>query len=713
MAAHERTRFTDMDPFRDKREKTRRYGRYVSDLQRLFVFHGLHCGVAEDFTALAAKLQESGAFRTDVSALARCVRDMEGAEVSAAEMMRIVALASGGDRLVQGLASGEASALMAPVRLLLDEVGGWKEGMEAGPIEDAGRSEKGDLNERDESGSSIQTAGLGESTRERVGVDPAVTERRLIYSAAMISESEVEPAVGDYVDRNAHVDVPGLREAQERLESAITELRVYLDDIDRRVGRLEPSPAGWPQTVFTPIEQPGGLQRDTAKAEGGDAGRGEEIAASVQDEVTTYSVSHSEGCSEESNAGETEECDRSGVLAGWEGSGSERAVNAGSLQGTQDGDLDQSAIQMASDQEGKSTPETIREHEKQRVADGPVVENASAKPKPELSDLPAAVTLPPEAAMPMRRRGAAFDMYGPRGTTRREYYGRLLGVASVLLAIIGTAILVRSAYAPRAPGESIRGESRDRSGSTRALDSGTGSVNEYTLGGAVQAERAGDAPGRTSPPAKREAGRAEQAKAQGDGRSTEGRGQRSSARMPVVGGRKAPPGEPINPNKKGDVGSGSPGKEAQPSKGKVRNGRAEELSAALPLSAPDRSAAHTTGEGGRKWADTEGSTTRRDAAQSEGTPLVLPPSEMNRSLISGRKPVYPPEALRQHLHGKVVLNAFLAKDGTVRRMDVVEGSDIFTKSAMAAVSWRRYKPHLVQGKPVEVQTEITVDYPAR
>ncbi len=83
---------------------------------------------------------------------------------------------------------------------------------------------------------------------------------------------------------------------------------------------------------------------------------------------------------------------------------------------------------------------------------------------------------------------------------------------------------------------------------------------------------------------------------------------------------------------------------------------------------------------------------------------------MRRNLISSRAPVYPPEALKENVTGTVVLNAFIARDGTVKRIDVVRGPSVFIKSAMSAVSWRRYRPYLVGGKPVEVETPITVSY---
>lgn len=94
-------------------------------------------------------------------------------------------------------------------------------------------------------------------------------------------------------------------------------------------------------------------------------------------------------------------------------------------------------------------------------------------------------------------------------------------------------------------------------------------------------------------------------------------------------------------------------------------------------------------------------------------PVVVPEAGMRPYLSSSREPIYPPEAARQHTGGAVVLNVVVTKDGAVRRMDVVEGSPVFVKSALASVSRNRYRPYLVDGKPVEVETRVRVNFPAR
>ena len=117
-----------MDVFCNAREVGSRFERYVTDLQRLFLFHGLQCGQAENFVDLAVKLEESRALRLDLPALLRNIRDLEQGGISADEMLTAVALASGGEELVDGRAS--AAGLMRTVgmlRMMLAGVGTWAE----------------------------------------------------------------------------------------------------------------------------------------------------------------------------------------------------------------------------------------------------------------------------------------------------------------------------------------------------------------------------------------------------------------------------------------------------------------------------------------------------------------------------------------------------------------------------------------------------------
>lgn len=74
------------------------------------------------------------------------------------------------------------------------------------------------------------------------------------------------------------------------------------------------------------------------------------------------------------------------------------------------------------------------------------------------------------------------------------------------------------------------------------------------------------------------------------------------------------------------------------------------------------------------------------------------------------RPVYPPIAQQIRLEGTVVLRALIARDGRVTNVQVLSGHGLFHESAKAAVTQWRYRPYILNGEPVEVETQITVNY---
>jgi protein TonB len=100
----------------------------------------------------------------------------------------------------------------------------------------------------------------------------------------------------------------------------------------------------------------------------------------------------------------------------------------------------------------------------------------------------------------------------------------------------------------------------------------------------------------------------------------------------------------------------------------------------------------------------------RDEASKQ--PPLVHKSEgvMEAMLIHKVQPVYPPLALAAHLPGEVLLHAIIARDGTIRDLEVVSGNPLFAQSARAAVREWRYRPTLLNNQPVEVETYITVKF---
>jgi periplasmic protein TonB len=79
-------------------------------------------------------------------------------------------------------------------------------------------------------------------------------------------------------------------------------------------------------------------------------------------------------------------------------------------------------------------------------------------------------------------------------------------------------------------------------------------------------------------------------------------------------------------------------------------------------------------------------------------------------LIYGPKPLYPAIAKMARIQGTVRLRAVIAKDGTIRDLSLISGSPMLVQAAEQAVSQWRYEPTLLNGVPVEVITEIDVDF---
>ncbi len=83
---------------------------------------------------------------------------------------------------------------------------------------------------------------------------------------------------------------------------------------------------------------------------------------------------------------------------------------------------------------------------------------------------------------------------------------------------------------------------------------------------------------------------------------------------------------------------------------------------------------------------------------------------MDASLVHRVLPVYPAIARPMHLSGQVVLHAVIGVDGSVQQLQVVSGNGILAQAALAAVRQWHYRPTQLSGRPVEVETTITVNF---
>jgi TonB family protein len=90
--------------------------------------------------------------------------------------------------------------------------------------------------------------------------------------------------------------------------------------------------------------------------------------------------------------------------------------------------------------------------------------------------------------------------------------------------------------------------------------------------------------------------------------------------------------------------------------------------------------------------------------------IRVAPAAMESNLVVSRVPAYPEVAKENRIQGPVVMQAIISKNGFVKRVHVTEGDSRLRSAATEAAYKRLYRPYILNGKPVEVATTITVDF---
>jgi len=171
--------------------------------------------------------------------------------------------------------------------------------------------------------------------------------------------------------------------------------------------------------------------------------------------------------------------------------------------------------------------------------------------------------------------------------------------------------------------------------------------------------------------------------------------------------RSATPGE-------GSAGGGSRAIDTSPPEGGLRvyeNGR--EVFRMKPT--PEQGEA--TSAGGTNLTDAKsadgtavGAEVQRAAALEPAGTLQIPAEVAEGSLLHRVEPDYPEEARQQQIQGVVVLNVHISADGSVQEVTLASGPPLLAQAATDAVKQWRFKPRLVSGHPVEMQTRITLNF---
>ena len=91
-------------------------------------------------------------------------------------------------------------------------------------------------------------------------------------------------------------------------------------------------------------------------------------------------------------------------------------------------------------------------------------------------------------------------------------------------------------------------------------------------------------------------------------------------------------------------------------------------------------------------------------------PVAVSEEAARALLVHTVNPVYPPEALTQKLHGPVVLQALIGRDGSVEDLKIVRGYFVLGQAAIAAVRQWRFQPYSLNGHASATQTVITINF---
>jgi periplasmic protein TonB len=79
-------------------------------------------------------------------------------------------------------------------------------------------------------------------------------------------------------------------------------------------------------------------------------------------------------------------------------------------------------------------------------------------------------------------------------------------------------------------------------------------------------------------------------------------------------------------------------------------------------------------------------------------------------LIKRVEPQYPDDAKQARIQGMVVLQALIDKNGDVEKLTLVSGHPTLAPAAIEAVKQWKYKPYLLNGEPVAMETQVLVSF---
>ena len=96
--------------------------------------------------------------------------------------------------------------------------------------------------------------------------------------------------------------------------------------------------------------------------------------------------------------------------------------------------------------------------------------------------------------------------------------------------------------------------------------------------------------------------------------------------------------------------------------------------------------------------------------QQFSEPIALTEEAARALLVHAVDPLYPAAGLAQKLHGAVVVQAVIGRDGTVEDVKIVRGYFVLGRAAIAAVKQWRFQPYTINGHAASTQTTFTINF---
>jgi protein TonB len=97
-------------------------------------------------------------------------------------------------------------------------------------------------------------------------------------------------------------------------------------------------------------------------------------------------------------------------------------------------------------------------------------------------------------------------------------------------------------------------------------------------------------------------------------------------------------------------------------------------------------------------------------AQARPARVRVSQGVMKQLLVTQVPPQYPEEAHKNHISGTVLLKAIISPEGDVKALTLISGDPMVVPAATEAAKQWKYKPYLLNGQPVEVETQIQINF---